>query len=126
MRTAADIRKDFGLTDLDSATPRVFEKRIQALAEFTAAYDASFEKLSTLLQQRTQKLRDAEARETAANQTAERAQVAAASMSALVLALFQWDAALGTNDEAQLMADLREHITLYRHAVETGRYASHD
>lgn len=119
MRTAADILKDFGLNELDGYPRAVFHKRIAALAEFTASYDASFERLSSLLQRRTRKLREAEERETVANQTCERAQVQAATMSALVLALFQWEAALGTEDETQLMADLREAITIYRHNLES-------
>lgn len=121
MRTAADILKDFGLDDLDHQPHKIFRKRITALAEFTAAYDASFSKLSDLLQRRTRKLREAEERETEANRTCERAQVAAASMSAVVLALLNWDAALGTDDEAQQMADLRETLTIYRHHLETTR-----
>ena len=123
MRTAADILKDFGLEDLDSQPQKVFRKRIAALADFTAAYDASFEKLSDLLQRRTRKLREAEERETAANRICERAQMAAASMSAVMLALFNWEAAIGTAEEAQQMADLRETLNIYRHRLETG---SHD
>lgn len=123
MRTAVDILKDFGLDDLDSQPQKVFRKRIAALADFTAAYDASFEKLSDLLQRRTRKLREAEDRETEANRANERAQVAAASMSALVLAVFNWETAIGTPAEAQQMADLRETLNAYRYRLENGTHA---
>lgn len=123
MRTAADILKDFGLDDLDAHPRKTFQKRVQSLAEFTAAYDASFEKLSGLLQRRTRKLREAEDRETEANRTCERAQVACASMSAVMLALFNWESAIGTEAEAQLMADLRETVNAYRYRLETGSHA---
>lgn len=118
MRSAADILADFGLADL-SAVPRpLLQQRVTSLAEFTAAYDASFNQLSDLLTKRTQKLREAERREVTANSREEKANIALASISALMVALFQWEAALGTEDEALAMADLRETITIYKYKIE--------
>lgn len=119
MRSAADICADFGLVDLSTVPRRLLQKRIMSLAEFTAAYDASFNQLSDLLTKRTQKLREAEAREVEANRRGEKAQIALASISALMVALFHWESALGTADEAQAMADLRETINVYKYQLDS-------
>lgn len=118
MRSAADICNDFGLVDLSTVPRRLLQQRIMSLAEFTAAYDASFNQLSDLLTKRTQKLREAEAREVEANGREEKARIAVASMSAVMLAVFNWESALGTEDEAQQMADLRETLAMYRYGLE--------
>lgn len=118
MRSAADICADFGLVDVSSVPRRLLHQRILSLAEFAAAYDTSFNQLSELLAKRTQKLREAEAREVSANAREEKAKIALASISALMTAIFTWESALGTEDEAQAMADLRETICVYKYQVE--------
>ena len=120
MRTADQILSDFGL-ELPEGLPRLtLAKRLRVLAEYTEAYEASFEKLSTILQRRTKKLRAAEDREAELAGHLERTLIAAAERQAVVEALWRWDAQLGTAGEGRAMADLREAIATYRFSQRHG------
>jgi hypothetical protein len=120
MRTADQLLADFGLETVEAIPRATIAKRLRVLAEYTEAYEASFEKLSTILQRRTQKLRAAEDREAELAGQLERALVAAAERQAVVEAIWRWDAQLGTAGEGRAMADLREALAMYRFSQRHG------
>lgn len=116
MRTADQLLADFGLDAIDGLPRATVIKRLRALAEYTEAYEQSFEKLSTILQRRTRRLRESEDREATMAGELEKLQVAAAEKHAVLTALWRWDAQLGTAMEARAMADLRESMAMFRFA----------
>lgn len=116
MRTADQLLADFGLETIDGLPRATVAKRLRALAEYTEAYEQSFEKLSTILQRRTRRLRESEDREATMAGELEKLQVAAAEKHAVLAALWRWDAQLGTTTEARAMADLRESMAMFRFA----------
>jgi thermostable 8-oxoguanine DNA glycosylase len=100
------------LTILDKATVL---QRIMHLAEYTAAYEASYEKLSNVLAKRTRKLRALEDADVETQAQVERLRIIAAAQSQMMQALFVWEASIGSDAERQAMADLREAMTAYRY-----------
>ncbi len=59
--TAAMVLGDFRLTDARTQSKSLLCSKIDALAQYAANYHNSYEKLSTVLHERTKALRDAEA-----------------------------------------------------------------
>ena len=111
MRTVDEILTDFSLHE---AAPRpLMEQRLHVLAAFVRDYERSYELLSQTLQKRTAMLRDTqlEAATLSVNHEALLAKVL--RKDALVRAVLFWHMALGSTDEAQYMAILRETITSY-------------
>jgi hypothetical protein len=59
--TAAMVLADFRLTDARTQPKSLLCSKLNALAQYAANYHNSYEKLSTVLHERTKALRDAEA-----------------------------------------------------------------
>jgi hypothetical protein len=59
--TAAMVLADFRLTDARTQSKSLLCSKLNALAQYAANYHNSYEKLSTVLHERTKALRDAEA-----------------------------------------------------------------
>lgn len=59
--TAAMVLADFRLTDARTQSKSLLCSKIDALAQYAANYHNSYEKLSTVLHERTKALRDVEA-----------------------------------------------------------------
>jgi hypothetical protein len=111
VRTVDQILADFFLHE---AAPRpLLEQRLHVMAAYLRDYERSYELLSQTLQRRTQMLRDAEAQVVALSAENEALRIAAARKEELVLAVLHWHTALGTTNETQCMADLRETLTIY-------------
>lgn len=89
-RTPADVLADFGLTDVNRLPAHMLTQRILKLAEFAAAYDASFNRLSELLRSTRRKLATAETREADAQRLAERAWIALAQQAHVMRSLEEW------------------------------------
>lgn len=118
MRTVDELLTDFALHDW---APRpLLEQRIHTMAAFLRDYMQSYEQLSQTLQQRTAMLRDTQLEAATLAVDNEARRMAAARTEELVLAVRHWHTALGTEHEAQGMADLRETLTIYVH-MEGGR-----
>jgi len=115
MKTPEQILEAFGLADVVPLDKTKIGVRLLNLAEYTASYEASYEKLSSVLHKRTRRLRALEDADILAQQQVERLRVVAAAQAQMLGALFWWEAALGTELERQAMADLREAMTTYRH-----------
>jgi hypothetical protein len=60
MRTARDILSDHQLLTPEALTAEQLVRRVSALAEFAASYDASYQLLSGRLQRQARKLKAAE------------------------------------------------------------------
>lgn len=110
-RTPADILHDFALVEPHKVPADLLAKRVQSLAEFAAAYDASFNKLSALLQQRTRQRKTAEAREVEAQRVAEAARVEVARYAAVITAARAWYDADGTTYRWHYLEKLLAEIT---------------
>ena len=117
MRTVDEILSDFNLHE--SAPRPLMEQRLHVLAAFVRDYERSYELLSQTLHRRTQMLRETEAQVVALSTENERRRIAAAHTAELLSAVLHWHTALGTTNEAQCMADLRETLTIYVHTTET-------
>jgi hypothetical protein len=115
MKTPEQVLEAFGLEDITTLNRAGVERRLLTLADYTASYEASYEKLSSVLQKRTRRLRALEDADILAQQQVERLRVIAAAQAQMLSALFWWDACLGTDLERQAMAELREAMTTYRH-----------
>ena len=59
--TAAMVLADFRLTDARTQSKSLLCSKLNALAQYAANYHNSYEKLSTVLHERTKALRDVEA-----------------------------------------------------------------
>jgi hypothetical protein len=112
MRTTDTILADF---QLHEPLPRaLLEPRLLRLASYVRDYERSYEMLSTTLQKRTAAMREAEEREAVTERDNERLKIQLAAYTSIVLAVMNWDAALGTKEETQMMADLRETLTMWK------------
>lgn len=105
MRTARDILADHQLLTPEALTSEQLIRRVSALAEFAASYDASYQLLSGRLQRQARKLKAAEDTAgdlaTAARQLRDVMRHHAAAVGALVA----WHGARGTPKE-QAAADM--------------------
>jgi hypothetical protein len=111
MRTVDEILTDFNLHE---ASPRpLMEQRLHVLAAFVRDYERSYELLSQTLQRRTRMLREAEAQVVELATDNERRRLAITHGAELLAAVLHWHTALGTTNEAQCMADLRETLTIH-------------
>lgn len=104
MRTARDVLHDYQLLTPEALTAEQLLKRVAALAEFAAAYDASYSALSLRLQRQTKRLKAAEdtAVDLAAAAVALRALFAA--WTATASATVAWYDARGTEQEPAALA----------------------
>jgi hypothetical protein len=118
VRTVDQILTDFSLHE--SAPRPLMEQRLHVLAAYIRDYERSYELLSQTLHRRTGMLREAEGQVVALAADNEARRIAAAKKEELMLAVLHWHTALGTDNEAQCMADLRETLTIYVH-MEGGR-----
>jgi hypothetical protein len=111
MRTVDEILTDFNLHE---ASPRpLMEQRLHVLAAFVRDYERSYELLSQTLQKRTAMLRDTQLEAATLSVKHEALWVKVLRKDELVRAVLFWHMALGSTDEAQYMAILRETITGY-------------
>jgi hypothetical protein len=105
MRTARDILSDHQLLTPEALTAEQLVRRVSALAEFAASYDASYQLLSGRLQRQARKLKAAE--DTAADLVIAAGQLRDVMRhhAAAVGALVAWHGARGTPKE-QAAADM--------------------
>lgn len=106
MRTARDILHDHQLLTPEALTAEQLVKRVAALAEFAAAYDASYATLSMRLQRQSRRLKAAE--DTAVDLAAaavELRHVMAACAGGLG-AMVSWYGVRGTEQEPAALAAL--------------------
>jgi hypothetical protein len=115
MKTGEQMLEAFRLADIGGLDKATITQRLLVFAEYAAAYEASYEKLSTVLAKRTRKLRALEDADVMTTQQVERLRVIAAAQSQMMQALFVWEASIGSDAERQAMADLRESMTAYRY-----------
>jgi hypothetical protein len=110
VRTVDEILSAFYLHEW--APRALMEQRLHVMAAFVRDYERSYELLSQTLRIRTRILREAEAQVIELSTDHERRRIAMARDAELLLAVRQWYMALGTTNEAQCLADLRETLTL--------------
>jgi hypothetical protein len=113
MRSPTDVQADFGLLELSGLPKELIGARVAQLAKFASDYDAAFERLSSTLHARTRRLRELEAREVDSIAELERWRIYTASHADVIMALYAWHAALGTDTETALMANLRERVDTF-------------
>lgn len=113
VKTAADLLGDFGLAHVASLPRDVLAERVERMAAFAAAYDATYEQLSQVLQRRTAKLRQAE--ESAGHLTAvtDRLRVIASMQADVMVRTLAWHRAIGTEREATAAEALRVTLELF-------------
>lgn len=117
MKTADEVLHDFGLHDLERLPRQLLIRRIRSLAEYVETYEQSFEQLSQTLSRRTRKMRDAEDREAETARHNEALRIALAERDHILQTLMAWHTALGSPDEPQAMADLREAIVAHQYRL---------
>lgn len=112
MRTVDTILADF---QLHEPVPRaILEPRLMRIAAYVRDYERSYELLSQTLQKRTTAMREAEDREVVTAKDNEGLRIQLAAYTSVVLAVLNWHGALGTKDEAQRMAELRETVAMWQ------------
>lgn len=123
VKTADDLLHDFGLAHVASLPRDVLAERVERLAAFAAAYDATYEKLSVVLQRRTAKLRQAEESAGHLTAVADRLRVIAAMQAEVMVCTLTWHEAMGTDREPEASAALRAALVRF---VSVGPETSQD
>ena len=113
VKTAADLLHDFGLAHVASLPRDVLAERVERMAAFAAAYDATYEQLSQVLQRRTAKLRQAEESAGHLTAVADRLRLIASMQADVMVRTLAWHRAIGTEREATAAEALRVTLELF-------------